>query len=429
MSDCRSSKYQDIDSNPFVTMNDFWATEDDEALNDIEENKKDEIVNQKSKLIDITTVHTIKEDKEPRECILLFFIQQKMMIEKHKDFLESEDAAEYMIDYTLLKRFVVKAKSQLLFLDKRINEKDFEELDQELLELECIYESFLKMNSDVPEEYYFDIYLKQQMEFYALHKKVKQEEERLFQLANRVKGTESDINTLKKRLETPQKPEVIADIKAKLAQKQKELPDYIKQNNELNESIIRVKLLLDEFSKKTKDSFPKIYTETKNYLAEEIKKIIDHMGYKLNMLIWEKASESQSIAHNFYKQNIGDTFNCLTFLDYYLKQLDKSKLKDNDKKLYELLTRYRANKQKVFVIISENPNTTNNIKLFLLKKNIDFSVTRIARPVEFLTWAKSNKFDILIVDSSLKGMKAHELIIKVIPIATSRKAKIVMFSE
>jgi len=430
VTDCRSSKYQDIENNPFITMADFWSTEDDDALSDIEENKKDEIVNQKAQTIDITKVDTIKEDKDIKECVLLFFIQQKMMIDKYRDFLDSENAEETMLDYYSLKRFINKAKTQLLFLDKRINEKDFEEIDQELIELENIHENFIKMTAEIPEEYYNEIYLKQQMEFYALQKKTKQEEERLFQLGHRVKSLEADINTFKRRLETPnQNPDVIAEITQKLAQRQKDLPDFIKQSKQLEESVKKVNLLLAEFAKKTKDSFPKVYSDTKKYLLDEITKIIDHMGYKLNMLIWEKASESQSIVHNFYKQSIGDTFNCMTFLEYYLKQLDKTKLKDNDKKLYQIMTDYRKDKQKVFVVVSENPNTTNNIKLYVLKKNIDFSVVRIARPVEILTWAKTNKLDVLIVDSSIKGMKAHELILKIIPILKNREVKIVMFSE
>ncbi len=430
VTDCRSSKYQDVENNPYITMTDFWATEDDLALNDIEENKKDEIVNQKAQAIDLSKVHTIKEDKEIRECVLLFFIQQKMMIDKHTDFLESEESEEAVINYFLLKRFLNKAKSQLLFLDKRINEKDFEEIDQELVELENIHENFVKMTAEIPEEYYTEIYLKQQMEYYALQKKSKMEGERLFQLAHRIKSTESDINTFKKRLEIPgQKSEVIEDLKQKITQRERELPDYVKQHTQLGDALTRVNLLLEEFAKKSKDRFPIEYAETKKYLSDQITKIINHLAYKMNLLIWEKASESQSIAHNFYKQSIGGTFNCMTFLEYYLKQLDKTKLKDHDKELYELLLDYTRNKQKTFVIVSENPNTTNNIKLHILKKNVDFCVVRIPRPVEFLTWAKSNKFEVLLVDSSIKGIRAHELMLKILPLTKNRDVKLVMFSE
>ncbi len=97
-------------------------------------------------------------------------------------------------------------------------------------------------------------------------------------------------------------------------------------------------LFFEEFKKKFESSYEKN--------IGNLVKILDSMAFLFDRMMWEKASSSMIISRHFKEAGIDYPYSCLTFLRYYLKSLNKSKLTRENKELFDLLEYLEKRSQK-----------------------------------------------------------------------------------
>ena len=96
-------------------------------------------------------------------------------------------------------------------------------------------------------------------------------------------------------------------------------------------------LFFEKFSGQFASSYEK---NMKNLIS-----ILSSLAFLFDRLMRDKASHSKVLKKHFEESNIPYPYSSLTFLRYYLKTLNKSKLSEKNKKLFELLN-YLENKNK-----------------------------------------------------------------------------------
>lgn len=413
VTDCRASKFQDFEPGSYVSEADFWNTDTDAIMQELEDKRREERVNNAAKELELEELNAVQESRPVEHCINMHFIHQSRIINKYKQFIETDKKIK-TLDYLKLKRFVEKAIAQLTYLDKRISEDEFHQTKIELAELEYSYTNFLKTSDENPMDLYSDIYLNRQIHFLAVQKRTIMEEEKAFALSNKIKKLQSEYRMLENRVgqvgggktEQGQKmAEKFQKVKAKQAEVEKEL-------QAVNETITKLKKMLETFNNKVREKFPQLYQNQKTIITTHMLKIINILGYNLDSLIWKRASKSESVHNAFYKPGIDRAFSAMTFLYYYIKPLDKTKLRKDDQELYEIWLNYEHNVSKKVIIVSENASLSHTLKLFMLERDKETEVREITKPVEFISYIQGNRADMVVVDSQLTAIPAHELIVK-----------------
>ncbi|MEF3191702.1 MAG: hypothetical protein K6347_04005 [Campylobacterales bacterium] len=410
VSSCKASLYQDFADEPFVKEEDFWHTDTDAALRELEEKRKEEIINARAKEIDLANLLTLKPNKSPEEAFKGFFYNHYKIISRNKELLESPKKGQ--LNYFLMKRFIEKSLTQLAFLDKRIKMEDFSAIRQEIVEVEYLYTAFVKNEKNQAQQKLDQIFLRHQIDYLAIKKAIELQKEKVMFLESQMRVIDSEIRHLEDKALAAENPQQQQEFQAKAAEKQKQretLLRQIAQERTLQEQATKV---LNDFTARYIDELPTLFAQIRQSIRNSLRKILDVQADRLDTLIWQKAMASEAVMNSFYKQEIGDPFCAMTFLRYYLMRLDRDKVSDADKTLFDYLSDYDKKQCYKFAVISENPAILRKIKLFILSGSKDHRVFTISKAVEFLGQSQQIQPHVVIVDESIKSITPVELIVE-----------------
>ncbi len=428
ITDCKASYIQSFEDNMFLKESDFWESEDDDALQDIEERRQEDLIIQEMGKIDLKKLKIVKPNKSIASCLQNHFRIHVEAIEKNSHTTEGRSGHQ-RLDYFLVKRFLDKALTQLLFMDKRISMDDFNSTKKKIVELEYLYHSFVKGAKTTKEELIEDVFLKYQITYLAIKKKLQTLEEKAMVFEAKLKSLESEIASLEEKIKNAQDGDGVSILKAKLESKKNDKEKALQGGGEQ----VKIYKKVDGFCNKFMDfhttELPKAYNEMKNHIKNELRRIIDCVAYDLDYTIWKKAMSSDSVEGTFYKQDVDGSFCAMTFLRYYLKRLDKNKMQQSDKILYGLMLDYDKNRSRRFVVVSESFGVSKKIKLFILSSNKDYRVVIINRPIELYNAIKTSRYDVAIVDKNMKSIDPIELMDRARRDTVNKKLKFILFDE
>ena len=116
--------------------------------------------------------------------------------------------------------------------------------------------------------------------------------------------------------------------------------DKIGNLREENEILLPI---TDEYFELFFEKFSEQFISSYEKNMQNLISILNSMAFLFDRLMWDKAGHSKVIKKHFEESNIPYPYSSLTFLRYYLKTLNKSKLSEENKKLFELL-KYLENK-------------------------------------------------------------------------------------
>ena len=263
-----------------------------------------------------------------------FFSSLQGTVNKYKDYhLQSPDES---LDYFKMKRFLFTAYNNLLEIDSSLADGALTEMYRNIQEVNSIHDLY-KKSYLYPKIAFSTIFLK-----YTRYKDAKRRlEANISEMAN----IKTNLNVME--VEIKQKVEELGKLEKEdvgyvsLQQSIKHVKrlyvdtiDRLGTLREENELLIPVtneyfELFFEEFSQKFEHSY-----------EENIKHLIDILGtmaFLFDRSMWEKASSSKAIDTYFKSAGITYPYSSLTYLRYYLKMLDKSKLTSENRELFELL--------------------------------------------------------------------------------------------
>lgn len=424
ITDVKSSRYQNFDETPYLQEADFWKTQDDEELEELEESRKTEMINRRAAKIDIKKIQAIKENKPIERCLVGYFHVQNSQIAKYQELFNSNKQHD-RLDYALMRRFIDKALNQLFFVDKGIKTGEFDEFKQRLVELDYILSQMNKGEEHNLDEIFERYYLKYQIEYLAIRRKIEGDQEEFFKLKTKSKHLRSEINLLNNRSTSGIGDS--AKTKEKLTGKSSAQEEVQKRMGATDKRIQALQHMMEQFIASKRQDFKAQFAQTRQEIIGKLKTIQDHIASNMDTKIWEMASKSKSIKQTFYKENIDAPFCSITFLRFFLKRLKIELLKEEDRLLYEYLKQYDSRHTKRFLLVTENSTTAKALRTYIFSINKNYLVTSVNRPVEFYTVAQEVDADVVLVDQSIQSIGAHELVIKGRQIYKSSRKKFIMF--
>ncbi|MFK5880993.1 MAG: hypothetical protein QM482_02160 [Sulfurospirillum sp.] len=270
-----------------------------------------------------------------------FFSSLRDTVSKYKDYeLQSGDER---LDYFRIKRFLFTAYNNLLEIDSSLADGNLTEVYQNIQNINDIYNIY-KKSYMYPKIAFSNIFLR-----YTRYKEAKKRLERNISAMKSLKASlsvmESEIKQKMAQLGELNKDDLeLTTLKHNIKHLKSlyvDAIDYIGTLREENEMLLPItdeyfEHFFNEFSEKFESSYEKN--------IKSLIEILDSMAFLFDRLMWKKASYSKAIIARFEESNIPYPYSSLTFLRYYLKTLDKSKLNEENQELFNLLN-YLENKK------------------------------------------------------------------------------------
>ncbi len=269
-----------------------------------------------------------------------FFSSLQETVGKYKNY--ELNSKEESLDYFKIKRFLFTAYNNLLELDSTLANGSLTEVYQNIQNINSIHDVY-KKSYMYPKIAFSTIFLR-----YTRYKEAKKRlEKNIFNMRNiesSLSAMELEIKQKVAELDSLEKDdENSIAIKGNIKHLKSLYVDAIDKMGNLREENELLLPITDEYFELFFEQFSEKFISSYEKNMKNIISILNSMAFLFDRLMWEKASRSKVIKKHFEESNIPYPYSSLTFLRYYLKTLNKSKLSEENKKLFELL-KYLENK-------------------------------------------------------------------------------------
>ena len=316
----------------------------------------------------------IHQTKSIKDCIYDYFGGTDNLIKRYeKDINSKKD-----LDFLRIKRFLLTAYNDLFELDSTISNTALTNLKSELGALDREYESFIKKASYPPQYSYEKIFLAHQIEF------TKMEE----QFAKR----------------TDTKSASYAQASNNLKKLRKRYVDLLHYLSIQKDKLAKATKARDDFSEKFFEDFLRDYLPLTNALKVDFIKLLNAKAYDLDALLWQRAKRSMSVRRFFIKAGITGTYSSKTFLKYFLHSLDRNKIRNETKKLFDLLKYLEAFSKKNILLIQASPEDSKRYKEYLKNFDSDLQITTSNDPHNHLSVSNPIDYHVIIMEWEVCGM-------------------------
>ncbi len=429
VSDIKSSKYQSFKNNIFLNEADFWGTNDDIQLEELEDKRREDIVSAKVKELEsaLDKITEINPAKTPQECMRHIFSKHYELLDENNGLMQGDVAFEF--DYAVLKRFLEKTMLQLTTLDKRITQDEFADIRQKIVKAEHLYGILEKIADPDDASMTKNYFLKYQIEYVAILRAYGNLRDKMVMLNNRTKSLEVELPSLVNKIRATDEDSEKDRLRALVAKKKDEktqMDSEIATSTPIQENLRQI---LQDFEKKYTEEFPTFYKENKELLKKSFGKLINRLADAFDTRLYKKATMSEVIISSFYSQAVDGTFSTMTFVKYYLMRLNKDLMKDTDKILYNTFLKYQKSMTVKFAVVTGDVTLGQKLKISLLSQNKHIRVTVFSRAIEFYSTYANEAFAMIFVDTKLRGSDPVELVEKGRASAKNADAVYVVFDS
>jgi len=248
---------------------------------------------------------------------------------------KSQDT-KMQLDYFLSRRFLITAYNNLKNLDPALHDhKDIKEKLNVLQELHKAYNAISDKES-VPEVAFEMIFLRSQPEYIQYIQDKEDWISRISALATvseslfyEIERRESELKKLAKN----DKNRVL--LENALKPLRGDYVDAIHERAQLSEKLAQMKDLKAIYTENYFDSFAGELSKLSKEYKKVLAKILNTKASELDYEIWKHASKSKLIREYFNEAGIEGDYTTMTYLDYYLKTLDKKHLGDKQAELFK----------------------------------------------------------------------------------------------
>lgn len=371
---------------------------------------------------------TIHENRPPEACINDYFGATKNLIETNREEFENSRN----INYTRIKRFLFTAYHDITEMDNSIITNKLSSIKSDLLKVDKDHEEFTKLISYTPEYNYEKIYLSRQVEY------VKNEEMRntTNSIVKNGQVQQASLGSALKKMEElfaqRKDRDSIAYQNAEInlknfRRKYVDLLHYIAQQKE---RLVKLNEAGKKFSDEKYEPFLKTYIPLVRDLKADFMRLLNSRAYKLDENLWTSAKKSQVVRRFFKEAGITGTYSTKTFLKYYLRNLDETKINKSTKVLFDLLKYMEEQSKRNILVITNSAATTNKIKESILKFDKDMQVSTnnapqlIIKPTSPMAMASNSQYDIIMIEWETKGINAVDFALKYNEVYPARFGKV-----
>ena len=364
-----------------------------------------EVISVKPKTIEKID-YTIRQTKSIRDCVYDFFGGVENLMQTYKKDINSGKN----LDFLRIKRFLLTAYNDLFELDSTISNTTLTTLKSELLKLDREYENFSRKSSHPPQYSYEKIFLSKQIEYIKNEEAISSTKSIIASGSLQQASMASTLKNMEEQFATRRDKGSAGYLHAQknlkhFRKRYVDLLHYLQQQKEKLEKITQAG---KDFEEKYYDEFLRSYIPLIAELKSDFIKLLNSKAYDLDTLLWQRAKKSLSIRRFFIEAGITGTYSSKTFLKYFLRSLDESKIRHETKELFELLKYLETFSKKNILLIQQDLDDSKRYVEYLEHFDKDLNIITSNNPKTSFSFFKSTNFNIVVMEWEVYGIKATE---------------------
>ena len=397
---------QELNKRVFDFVFDLWEDEIDELKKGAEvefivEMKEVTRIHLKPKPID---PDQIPVTKSPRECIEEYFARENKIIDSYKNHI----AGRLRLDFVRMRRFLLTAYNDLVAMDSSIEDDVLKKLKAELLSLSKEYETYCKKTQYTLNYAFETIFLVRQVEY---NRTITRIEEIQSSLAN----AQAQTNTLQSSLADEESALAKRDdrgskeyleLEKEVKAMRKRYVDLLNFIGNQKDALITESARMKRFREEHLEAFGSVYEPMTKELKERFIMLLDTKAYDFDATLWDKAKKSQNVVNFFRNSRIEGSFSSKTFLRYFLRGLDKTKLSARSKALFNLLDYLENTNRKSLLIVRGNAINISKYRQVIEKIDSSLLIAANDNPLNALKNLILNPTDIVVIDEKIGDASA-----------------------
>ncbi|WP_334082767.1 hypothetical protein [Helicobacter typhlonius] len=397
---------QELNKRVFSFAFDLWGDE-------IKDLKKGEEVEFVVEMKAVTKIHLKPKPIDPDQipvtkpanvCIEEYFARENQIIESYKDHM----VGKLKLDFIRMRRFLLTAYNDLCAMDPNIENDALKKLKSEVMSLSKEFETYCK-KTQYSLNYAFEmIFLARQVEY---NRTITRIEEIQSSLAN----AQAQTNSLSSSLADGEKSLAKRDDKGskEYAEEEKEVKAMRKRYVDLlnfignqKDALVNENARMKRFKEEHFEHFSSVYTPMTEELKTRFIALLDTKAYEFDTTLWGRAKHSQNVKHFFRNSRIEGSFSSKTFLRYFLRGLDKSKLSPRSKALFDLLDYLEKTNRKSLLIVRESAVNIAKYRQVIEKIDSSLLITTDNDPINALRSLINFPQDIVVIDEKIGNASA-----------------------
>ncbi|HED7348360.1 TPA: hypothetical protein R5479_001533 [Campylobacter coli] len=381
----KPSKFQEFKEGDFITEHDFWKTDSDDELEDLQNSRRSAYITELYRSIDFDSIEKIPLSFTIPQAIQKYFAHEILSVEALQANLQDEKDIPCILDYLILKRFLFKAYDTLIFMDNSIDQTQFSALKSIMMHLENSYEQMIADKKPNITKIFNETFLSLQCHYQALIATIDTRKNRLASLEAQMKALQSEI-------QANADPEKLKARQEKLAKLQKEAEYY-------RTTLKRLGAIQEDFYKKNYNIFENAFKLSREKLFKKIITGLNLCATIMDVKIWHLSLKSSGVKNSYFTMsNIENSFCSLSFAEHYLSRLNKAALNPFDQKLLVYIQKITKEQRKKFLVVTSDLDLLCKLKIETFAQNPYFIVKYAPKKVNYQSLMRDNSFDIVFID-------------------------------
>ncbi|EAK5129855.1 hypothetical protein B6H98_04275 [Campylobacter jejuni] len=386
----KPSKFQEFKEGDFITEHDFWKTDNDDELEDLQNSRRSAYITELYRTTDFDTIEKIPLSFTIPQAIQKYFAHEILSVETLQANLQDEKEIPCILDYLILKRFLFKAYDTLIFMDNSIDQTQFSALKSIMMHLENSYKQMMADQKPNITKIFNETFLSLQCHYQALVATIDTRKNRLASLEAQMKTLQSEINL--KSNATDADPEKLKARQERLAKLQKEAEYY-------RTTLKRLDAIREDFYKKNYNIFENAFKLSREKLFKKIVTGLNLCATIMDVKIWHLSLKSSGVKNSYFTMsNIENSFCSLSFAEHYLSRLNKSALNPFDQKLLVYIQKITKEQRKKFLVVTSDLDLLCKLKIENFSQNPYYLVKYAPKKVNYQSLMRDNTFDIVYID-------------------------------
>lgn len=288
---------------------------------------------------------TLKASFSIEECLNNYF--------EPIDFLMGDPEDYYgmpKLDYFRLRRFLMTAYNDLKEFDNSLHsDGELREFLQTMENLASAHKS-IKQKLSKRRLAFELVFLQNQPEYRRF---IKNKEEALNRMTV-LNGLEESIfpELRKKAKEIKELGTGHSEVKDMLTKELKEMKkryvDAIHESASISEDLTNMVDMKTHYVALYFNDFSGAFEDRAEYYLGAIEEVLGYKTYEFDRHLWQKSSRSKAVQEYFFQSGIKGNYSTLTFLEYYLRNLDVTKISDEQRELFGLMEYLRKKEDEKF---------------------------------------------------------------------------------
>lgn len=402
----KPSKYQEFKEGDFISEQDFWHTNDDNELEDIQNSRRSAYITKLYRTTDFDAMDHIPLSITIPQAIQKYFEGEILSVEALKVNMENNDKeAPCILDYFIIKRFLIKAFDTLIFMDNSINQSQFATIKSITMHLENSYNDMRDKQKLLNTARIFnENFLSLQCHYQALVATIDTRKNRLASCEAQLKTAQMEL-----KLQTSKPKPDSEKIKAKQAK----IEELIKEINYFKETCQKLEAMRKDFYDKNYKLFENAFKISREKLFQKIITGLNLCATITDTKIWSLSLNSSGVKNSYFtRNNIENSFCAISFAELYLSRLDKASLNPADQNLYTYVQKIIKEQSKKFLVITTDIDLLAKIKIQIFSLNPYYIVKYAPKKVNYQSLMRDNSFDIVYLDEKTAWENVADIILE-----------------